>query len=328
MRIPRIKIPTCDSEAAYHCISRTVNYDRLFDDTDKKAMRRILWKVAAFCGVKIITYTILSSHFHILVRIPRKAPISDEELLRRYQILHPSPQAVARLTTIAAWLRDGAPEGIAWRTRMLRLMGELSAFMKLFKQRVSIWFNRVHNRHGPLWSDRFKSLLCEPCGAPICALALYIDLNSIRAGLAQDPKDYRFSGYAEAVAGNPLAQCGIEDACSEFNWPDAQRMYRVLLFGKGSAPKMGKASIDSTKFQEVLQQGGMLTIASQLRCRIRYLTEGAILGSRAFVLSSLTSLLPAAEAARRTRIGTPPLPKLFDTDSLTLMKGVRDLALG
>jgi hypothetical protein len=31
-------------------------------------------------------------------------------------------------------------------------------------------------------------------------MAAYIDLNPVRAGIVEDPKDYRFCGYAEAVA--------------------------------------------------------------------------------------------------------------------------------
>ncbi|TAG32591.1 MAG: hypothetical protein EAZ36_02000, partial [Verrucomicrobia bacterium] len=50
------------------------------------------------------------------------------------------------------WLKTNAPEGITWRKRQLALMGDVSAFMKLLKQRFSIWFNRTHNRYGTLWS--------------------------------------------------------------------------------------------------------------------------------------------------------------------------------
>jgi hypothetical protein len=32
-------------------------------------------------------------------------------------------------------------------------------------------------------------------------VAAYIDLNPVRAGIVKDPADYRWSGYAEAVAG-------------------------------------------------------------------------------------------------------------------------------
>ena len=39
--------------------------------------------------------------------------------------------------------------------------------------------------------------------------AAYIDLNPVRAGLVQDPKDYRWSGYGEAGAGAQPARDGL-----------------------------------------------------------------------------------------------------------------------
>ena len=34
----------------------------------------------------------------------------------------------------------------------------------------------------------------------MAAIAAYIDLNPVRAGLCEDPKDYRYCDYAEAIA--------------------------------------------------------------------------------------------------------------------------------
>jgi putative transposase len=72
--------------------------------------------------------------------------------------------------------------------------------MKTLKQRFSVWYNRNHRRYGTLWADRFKSVLVEGSGNPLQTMAAYIDLNPVRAGIVEDPKEYRFSGYAEAVA--------------------------------------------------------------------------------------------------------------------------------
>jgi REP element-mobilizing transposase RayT len=51
----------------------------------------MLWDVSDFCGVQILTYCILSNHFHVLVRVPASTAsgqeISDEELLRRFRVL-------------------------------------------------------------------------------------------------------------------------------------------------------------------------------------------------------------------------------------------------
>jgi putative transposase len=60
-----------------------------------------------------------------------------------------------------------------------------------------------------LWSERFKSVLLEG-GPAVAAIAAYIDLNPVRAGLCEDPKDYRYCGYAEAIAkGSAIAQEGL-----------------------------------------------------------------------------------------------------------------------
>ena len=211
MRLGRIKVSPEEGPAAYHCMTRVVAGERLIDDPAKEILRRQLWFVAEFCGVEILTYAILSNHFHILVRVPQKTTPSDTELLRRYRLLHPKPTKYqqARIEVIEAQLVAGGPEGEAWRRRQLALMGDVSNFMKLLKQRFAIWFNKAHRRYGTLFAERFKSVLVECSGNALRTMAFYIDLNPVRAGLVADPKDYRFCGYGEAVAGNAVARAGL-----------------------------------------------------------------------------------------------------------------------
>ncbi len=78
-------------------------------------------------------------------------------------------------------------------------MDDVSAFMKLLKQRFSIWYNRSHGRGGTHWCERFQSVLVEDTPHALRLVAAYIALNPVRAGLCRDPKDYRFSSYAEAL---------------------------------------------------------------------------------------------------------------------------------
>ena len=111
MRQARIKIPAEAGEGVYHCMSRSVNGERLFDDQAKEILRRQFWQVAEYCGVDILTYAVLSNHFHVLVKVPQKAPVSDAELLRRYEVLYPHPTRyqTARLEVIKKrnWLPMG-----------------------------------------------------------------------------------------------------------------------------------------------------------------------------------------------------------------------------
>ena len=326
MRQARIKIAATHASAAYHCMSRSVNGERLFDKVAKEVLRKQLWQVAEYCGVQVITYTILSNHFHVLVRVPQREKIPDAELLRRYAILYPRPTRyqMARLEVIRAELRDNGPAAIAWRQRQLALMGDLSQFMKLLKQRFSIWFNKTHDRFGPLWAERFKSVLVESKDRLLQTMAGYIDLNAVRAGLTRDPKDYRFCGYAEAVAGNTTAQLGLRLVVGGATWAATQAHYREMIFGTGAAPRAGAAAISIEAFQRVAQSGGQLPLAAVLRCRLRYFTDGAVLGTRAFVAEHL-----AAQQKRlgRTNRALPrPLPPWTGWADLATLRAVRDSA--
>jgi REP element-mobilizing transposase RayT len=315
MRIARIKIH--GEDAVYHCISRTVNGERLFDEDAKEMFRRQMWQIADYCGASILTYAVMENHFHILVRVPKKAPISDEEHLRRYRLLYPEPTRfqTASLAVVETQLKAGGPDAAAWRKQQLALMNDVSAFMKLLKQRFTIWFNKTHNRFGTLWAERFKSVLVQPTGHAVRVVAAYIDLNPVRTGLVDDPKDYRFCGYSEAVAGRKIARAGIihvigeDDACT---WQGAQEYYRLMIIGSGAKPRAGKAAVSENLFEETVHAEGKLPLSTTLRCQIRYFTDGGILGGRTFVAKHI-ALLRRKTGLRRHK-EPRALPPVCDWD--------------
>ncbi|MFP4157069.1 MAG: transposase, partial [Opitutales bacterium] len=83
----------CSSSACiHHVMSRVVGGERLLGAREKEVFRRMLWRVADFSGVEVLTYCIMDNHFHVLVRVPeRDRAISDAELLRRFRVLYPKP---------------------------------------------------------------------------------------------------------------------------------------------------------------------------------------------------------------------------------------------
>ncbi len=310
-------------------MTRTVNGAFLFDDPAKETLRKQLWQVAEFCGVHVLTFAILSNHFHVLVRIPATAPVTDAELLRRYSVLYPKPTRFqqARLEVVKSWLHSGDPAGEAWRTRQLSLMGDVSQFMKLLKQRFSIWFNRTHQRYGTLWAERFKSVLVEPATKILETMAAYIDLNAVRAGLVADPKDYRFCGYAEAVAGHPLARAGLQSLLGGDSlpaWERAQANYRLTLFGVGSGARPGEGTLSGPGLDKTVAQKGHLPRHVILRQRIRHFTQGAVLGGKNFVASHLATY--RVRTGRRRNSPPKPLPSLTDWGGdFATLRGLRPL---
>lgn len=275
------RLKVSGASAVYHCMTRTVNGERLFGDREKEVLRKMIWQVADFAGVEVLTYCVMSNHFHVLVRVPDASQVPDKELLRRYKVLYPKPTKYQAdsVKVMESHLKENGEEAEVIRRKLLAHMGDVSEFMKAVKQRFSVWYNRSHQRYGTLWAERFKSVLVEGKGNPLQTMAAYIDLNPVRAGLVKDPKDYRFCGYAEAVVGTKRALRGLRQVWGDYD-SDPLRAHRSLIFAKGA----NNQSISHEEAIKVLEkEDGLLPKAAVLRCRVRYFTDGSILGSAEFV---------------------------------------------
>src|SRR5690606_27693693 len=104
---------------------------------------------------------------------------------------------------------EDSEEATKWERRLRARMNDVSEFMKTLKQRYTVWHNHTHRRFGTLWAERFKSVLVEDDPGTLKMVAAYIDLNPVRAGLVEDPADYRWSGYGEAMGGGDAARAGL-----------------------------------------------------------------------------------------------------------------------
>ena len=69
----------------YHVTSRIVDRAFKMDEGEREIFRRILRRAEVFSGVKILTYAILSNHFHILLDVPAQPVLDDAELLWAHQ---------------------------------------------------------------------------------------------------------------------------------------------------------------------------------------------------------------------------------------------------
>jgi putative transposase len=323
MRRARWLAPWKDSTekpVIYHCVTRVVERRLAFEAKDKEQFRTYMRMYENFSGCRVLAYCLMGNHVHILLEVPPlpECGLTDEELLKRLRAIHPAAavQLVAReLQAARAAIRDGladASYATAIHERYTYRMHDLGEFMKTLLARFTRWFNTHHTRTGTLWESRFKSVLVED-GLASRTMAAYIDLNPVRAGMVTDPAAYRWSSYGEAMGGGPRgngkkARAGLVRALMAHkgyaadarHWAGkVSKDYRMLLLDEGEEKLEVVAGADGEPAVKVLRKGMKkdvveaelaqlehsrdVALGKMLRYRVRYFSDGAVLGSREFV---------------------------------------------
>ncbi len=154
--------------------------------------------------------------------------------------------------------------------------GSLSEFVKEIKQGFSRFYNRRHHRKGFFWSERFKSVIVDNGETLINCLA-YIDLNPIRAGIAEKPEEYRWCTLGYHAQTNNLDRfLSLDFGLREFALEGAKvrlAHYRRFVYEKGGL----------IKGMEDRSKGLALTDVDRFRYRTRYFTDSGIIGTKEFV---------------------------------------------
>ena len=320
----------------YHCISRIVDRRFVLGAQEKEKFRTLMRVYEKFSGCRVTSYCLMDNHFHLLLEVPpmpknglsdadlSNAGLSDTELLQRLSSLY-NEAFVATVAKELADARQLVKAGLAEESvvvaqihaRFTYRMHDLGEFMKGLLQRYTQWHNRIHERSGRLWEDRFKSVIVED-GIAARTMAAYIDLNPIRAGLVTDPAEYRWSSYGEAIGGGAkgngkTARAGLVRAWSAHKgmladaalWSgEISRAYRKMLMAHAVEKTSESIGPDGSLVRKTTRKGiakephkqltpeeqaakqerdGEIPIARMLQHRIRYFTDGAVIGSRIFV---------------------------------------------
>ena len=287
--------------ALYHCVSRIVWRELVLGDLEKEHFVRLMRKWEAFCKVRVLTYCVMTNHFHILVDVPERPTEdpTDGELLDHLRLIYGRAKVAEIRAEIEHWREMELPEKAEEiRQRFLIRMWDLSWFMRQLKQAYTKWWNKRHEKEGHLWQTRFKSMLVED-GKAARVVAGYIDLNPVRAGIAPDPADYRWSGWGEAAAGKRKAREGIRQVMLEremdrsnsehavrdvSEWHHVRDAYSALLDEDQERKRTSGFSGPARQNRGRKPAGGVrLSEAQLLRRKVRYFVDGMVIGGMCFV---------------------------------------------
>ena len=269
-RIPRLLVKGEDT--VYHIISRTALPGYVLGDVEKDYLLGLIKSLSGIFFVDVFGFCIMGNHFHLLIKMNAPEGYACEEVKRRLALFRNCDEEL---------LTDGQLPFFNDK------FSNLSEFLKELKQRFSRYYNKLHERRGYFWGDRFKSVIVENGDTLINCLA-YIDLNPIRAGLASVPEDYRWCsmGY-HAQDGNKGGFLSTDfglSSCGEMTEVERLTDYREFLYEKGAIEISKGLSIDESIIKKERDNDYKLTIVDRLRFKTRFFTDSGIIGTKGFVL--------------------------------------------
>ena len=204
-------VNACD----YHLVSRCVQGAFLCGRdprTGRDCSHRRQWlvdriRLLACCfAVEVYAYCIMSNHFHLVARYDPLAcwRWSDAEVARRWVDAFPPTEKGEVLEERKPEARElllGDPDRL-FRARCT--LGSLSDFMKHLKQPIARRANEESGTTGHFYEQRYYSgaLLTE---AALLAAMAYVDLNPVRAGIAERIEACRDTSVAERLKENSAA---------------------------------------------------------------------------------------------------------------------------
>lgn len=199
-------------------------------------IRRRIEALASVFGIDVISYAVLSNHLHLILRNRPDvvAAWSDRDVAIRWLRVFPGRRMEEYLgepteSDVQALVRD--------KKRLAEIRSRLSNiswFMRSLSEPIARMANNQDKCTGRFWEGRFKAQpLVDEAGLLVCAM--YVDLNPVRAALAENlEKSIHTSAY-DRMKGKD----GVEMASAAFDL--------IPVAEKESGEKLRKTSVDQLR---------------------------------------------------------------------------------
>lgn len=206
----------------YHCVSRCVRRAFLCGEdaqTGQNYEHRREWiqkrllSLAQVFALDICAYAIMSNHYHVVLHVDRERAEgwSDREVIERWHRLfagHPLTHRVLAGDSLSKAEQDLMSALAAlWRSRLM----DISWFMRCLNEPIARQANEEDNCTGRFWEGRFKSqgLLDEKA---LAACMAYVDLNPIRASVADTPEHSDYTSIQQRIAAAVSTDSALQPA--------------------------------------------------------------------------------------------------------------------
>jgi hypothetical protein len=202
-RLARVEVFAADEIAIVHVMNRTVRRCFLFGfdsvsgknyDHRKQWIDDQLRQQAMYFGIDLLSYSILSNHFHVMLRsrpdIVREW--SDNEVARRWLMLCPRLRDEQRRPIEPTEFEINRIVNNPQKLAAIRnRLSDISWWMRLLSQHIAQRANREDGEIGKFFQARYRAVRMLDETATL-ACSAYVDLNPVRARQARtvDTSDY------------------------------------------------------------------------------------------------------------------------------------------
>jgi REP element-mobilizing transposase RayT len=257
----RNQLISLETTPYYHCISRCVRRAFLWGEdslTGKNYEHRKAWVIERLreltdvFAIEICAYAVMSNHYHLVLRVDsrRAETWSNAQVVEQWRKLHKLPLLVARYqrgeTTTQAETAEAEQTIAIWRERL----SDISWFMRSLNEHLARQANEEDGCTGRFWEGRFKTqaLLDE---AAILTCMSYVDLNPIRAAMAETPEAADFTSIQQRI--RQLRKPGHK---SDNRNKQTQRLPLMPLVKQGKDPHENAIGFSLSDYLELVDWAG------------------------------------------------------------------------
>jgi putative transposase len=220
---------------------------------------------------------------HIIIRGIERTVIFSDDRDRENFLERLSTLLTESRTPCYAWALVGNHAHLLLRTGAVAI----ASVMRRLLTGYAVSFNQRHRRHGHLFQNRYKSILCEE-DRYLRQLVVYIHLNPLRAGIVKDAaalRDYPFSGHSALMdrVARPWQDTAYVLAVfgrSVFEGRANLQRHVAKWSTKGRCPELTGGGL-------IRSAGGWSAVKEAYREGIRLVSDERLLGSSEFVESTL-----------------------------------------
>lgn len=267
-------------------------------------IRSRMERLASVFGVDILTYAILSSHMHLVVRTRPDVvqAWTDDEVALRWLRVFPGKrfdEQLAEPTTVDVRALAGNMERIAViRARL----SDPSWFMRALSEPIARLANKQDECTGSFWEGRFKAqTITDEAGLLACSM--YVDLNPIRAAMAESPEQAVHTSAYDRIAA--LQGKTIPSAAAELVAMEPEEKGKIIRSSTQEMLRKRKAEMKKRRGPSILRDAWLspLTLDERGKPGPQVSTSKIRASDKGFLLIKLEGYLKLLDWTGRQRSG-------------------------